>query len=394
MPDFAYQALTQERVVKTDQIAAANAAEAVALLESQGLTVQMIRQIDLVKNDKSHGSSLVREGDDEILRDRIAQVLEQRDTLAPALAAFAEEMPTGLPRRELKRLASRLSEGATAEQLSQSPKLTAAWIPLLSGGASLGSTNFLHDLFAESSRDSAMRTQRARILAYPLLVFGLAMVVLMLLCLIVVPTFSSIFDDFDMSLPGLSRLIVDFSNEIRFHPGWFVTLLLLFPPLCFFVLRLVISTGLPGLLFGGLAKGSSRQVSAMASFVRRLAELLQAGFPLPTSLRLAGRASGRGWLNREATSLAQKTESSTEKPWSSKLPPILLYALRAGPGGRPNLRLLQELAELYAERVRARFDWSSGFVPQFAILAVGFVVAVVVWAMLSPLVTLVNGLTG
>jgi hypothetical protein len=111
-------------------------------------------------------------------------------------------------------------------------------------------------------------------------------------------------------------------------------------------------------------------------------------------LRLAGRASGRGWLNREATSLAQKTESSTEKPWSSKLPPILLYALRAGPGGRPNLRLLQELAELYAERVRARFDWSSGFVPQVAILAVGFVVAVVVWAMISPLVTLVNGLTG
>jgi type II secretory pathway component PulF len=403
MPDFAYQALTQSQELETGQISAAHVAEAVALLEAQGLEIQMIRQVDSAEESASrtaqsslHGGPSWRalEYESELLRDRIDQLLQQRDTLAPALTAFAEELPTGRPRRELTRLAARLGEGATADDLSQSPEMTAAWIPLLSGGASLGSKNFLHDLFAETSRDSAVRTQRTRVLAYPLLVFALAMLVLILLCVTVVPGFSSMFDDFGMELPGLSRLIIDFSNEIRFHPGRFVTLLLLFPPLCLFLIQLVIATGVPGFLFGGLTKGNSRQVSAMASFIRRLAELLQAGFPLPMSLRLAGRASGRGRLKREAMSLAEKTESGAEKPWSSKFPPTLLYALRAGPGGGPNIRLLQELAELYAERVRARFDWSSGFVPQLAILAVGFVVAIVVLALYLPLVELVNGLSG
>lgn len=402
MPDFAYQALTEEHVVKTGQISAVNTAEAVALLESQGLEVQMICQVGFTGEVGSQSESSTLHGEaesyapmdeDEFLRDRIAGVLEQRDTLAPALAAFAEELPAGRPRRDLRRLSTRLSAGATADDLCQSPEMTAAWIPLL-GGASLGSSNFLHDLFAEASRDTAVRTQRTRVLAYPLLVFALAMGVLILLCLIVVPTFSDIFQDFDLQLPELSNLVVAFSNELRFH---FLRVLLLLAGgiiVVYVVLRLVLASGLPDRLFGSLTKGSSRQVSAMASFVRRLAETLQAGFPLPTALRLVGRASGRGWLNLEANALALALETDAKRPLSSKLPPTLLYALRAGPGGVPNLRLVQELAELYAERVSARYDWSTGFVPQFAILCVGFVVGMIVLGMFLPLVQLINALTG
>jgi type IV pilus assembly protein PilC len=147
-------------------------------------------------------------------------------------------------------------------------------------------------------------------------------------------------------------------------------------------------------LFGGLTKGSSRQVSGMASFVRRLAEALQAGFPLSAALRLVGRASGKGWLKRETQLLAEEVDSGSEQPWPSKLPPTLLYALRAGFGATPNLVLLQELAELYAERVRTRYDWSTGFVPQIAILAVGLVVGIVVLAIFLPLAQLINGLSG
>jgi len=396
MPDFTYQALTETHEMKTGRITAASAAEAVALLESQGLAVHMIRQIESSDeiSAESSGSSRTQEGENKILRDRINQMLKSRDTLAPALAAFAEEMPTGRPRRQLKRLVARLSAGAAADELCQSPEMTAALLPLLGGGASLGSTSFLHDLFAEASRDNAVRTQRARVLAYPLVVVALAMIVLILLCLMVVPTFSNIYDDFAMELPEMSKWVVGFSNEMLHHPGRLLTLLLICPAVGYAVLRLLIATGLPGFLLGDFARGSSRQVSAMASFVRRLADSLRGGFSLPVALRLAGRASGRGWLNREAMSLAEKIESPDDRPWCSRLPPTLLYALRAGTGGTPNLRLLQELAELYAERVHARFDWSSGFVPQFAILFVGIVVGFVLLGLFLPLVQLINGLSG
>ena len=136
----------------------------------------------------------------------------------------------------------------------------------------------------------------------------------------------------------------------------------------------------------------------MATFVRRLAESLNTGLPLPTALRLAGQSSGKPWLHREATALAHGLETDwaeNERPlWAASLPASVVYALRAGPDGGPNIRLLQEMAEIYAERVRNRFNWSTGFLPQISILIVGFVVAMVALALFLPLRNLLNGLVG
>ncbi len=71
--------------------------------------------------------------DDQFLRERIAEMLEQRETLAPALEAFAEEMPASRRRRELRRLAGRLRNGATVDEFCQEKNMTTTWLPLLGG---------------------------------------------------------------------------------------------------------------------------------------------------------------------------------------------------------------------------------------------------------------------
>jgi len=330
--------------------------------------------------------------DDQFLRERIAEMLEQRETLAPALEAFAEEMPASRRRRELRRLAGRLRDGATVDDLCQSKDLTTTWLPLLGGASSLGSGRFLHDLFAESSRDNEVRTQWARVFAYPMSILVVAMAVLVFLSFVVVPTFSSIFDDFMLELSDLTMLVVWFSNQVLSH----LERLLLITVAClaaiYVVLRLLSVLGFPGRVFDVLTNGSSRQVTVMATFVRRLAESLNTGLPLPTALRLAGQSSGKPWLRRQAATLAHDVETNDKPSWATGLPPSVVYALRAGADGGPNVRLLQEMAEIYAERVRNRFDWSTGLLPRLLILVVGFVVLMVVLALFLPLLDLINGL--
>jgi type II secretory pathway component PulF len=58
-----------------------------------------------------------------------------------------------------------------------------------------------------------------------------------------------------------------------------------------------------------------------------------------------------------------------------------------------NVRLLHQLAEMYAERVRNRSNWTSGVFAPLSILAVGLVVLIVALALFVPLVSLVSGLT-
>ena len=134
----------------------------------------------------------------------------------------------------------------------------------------------------------------------------------------------------------------------------------------------------------------------MASFTRRLAELIDADLPLASALRLAGRSSGSTALRYAAEELARHSEQeASQLPKAAlRLPAGVVSALEsAGATGKPNIRLLQELAEIYAERVRDRFDWSTGLLAPMSIALVGLVVGAVVVALLLPLVSLVSGLT-
>ncbi len=406
MPDFKFEAVTKDNEAQTGQITAASAAAALAELESRGLTVHSLQQVEREgpKPDAAPSPSAAPNGDphdasvsdEQLLRERITAMLEQRETLAPALEAFAEEMPKGRRRRELRRLAERLRNGATVDEFCQAKDRSTTWLPLLGGASSLGSGRFLSELFAESSRDDEVRTQWARVFAYPMSILVVAMAVLVFLSFVVVPTFSSIFDDFGLDQSDLTKLVVWFSNQVLSHLGRLLLITVACLAAIYVVLRLLSVLGFPGRVFDVLTNGSSRQVTVMATFVRRLAESLNTGLPLPTALRLAVPSSGKPWLRRQAAALARGLETGRDDngrpPWATSLPPSVVYALRAGADGGPNVRLLQEIAEIYAERVRNRFDWSTGLLPRLLILVVGFVVAMVVLALFLPLLELINGL--
>lgn len=400
MSEFTYQAMNSDEQLVSGQLTAANAAVALAQLESQGLRVLLIRQVNvspapplpvapkdlLLPNDRDH-----------LLRNRLTELLDKRAVLAPALAAFSEELPTPRARRNLRALANQLQEGITVDELVQSPTVASRWLPLLGSSRSFG-TSHLENLFAEAQRASDLRSQLVRSLLYPASVLSLALVVFIFLAVAVVPTISSVFDDFQLSLPLLTLQVVTISGEIRFHPlrsAFVLALCCLALYGVFYVIkRWVFTSRVLGVLFNG----NSIQVGEMASFVRRLAEALNAGLPLPAALELSGRSSTHGWLRREATSLAsaiaEGTPITTERLKYSSLPATVVYALQAGHDGQPNVRLLQEISENYSQRLSNRFNWATGFLPQLATLAVGAMVAVVVISLLLPLVSLINGLTG
>ncbi len=399
MREFSYQALTKDEELRTGQIAAASAAAALAQLESQGLTVLLIRQLESPAVAEPTASVVSPTGlreEDRILRERLSEMLEKRATLAPALAAFAEELPRGRTRRDLHKLSVKLHEGVTVDELSQSRDLTTRWLPLLGSGGTVGSGP-LQDVFAEAERESAIRTQLTRSLVYPVLVLLLSFFVVIFLAIAVVPTISSVFYDFGLALPRLTTAIVNFSDELRNHTWRFFLSLGVFCGILYAIFYLLKQWILPGRWLGAFLNGNSLQVTEMAGFVRRLAEALSAGLPLAAALKLAGRGSPHRWLRREAQSLADAFERDpmpAQRLKNSSLPATVVYALQAGPEGTPNIRLLQELSEIYSERVRNRFDWATGFLPQFSILAIGIVVGIVVLALLLPLVQLINGLTG
>jgi len=412
MPEFVYEALHQQP--PEDQpgpvggrVSAENVSAAIAELESQGLVVQSIRQVKPEDDRASsgptrpaeeHGLPWIPPADRAMLQQRIAQVLQRRDVLTPALAAFAEEMPPSRYRRELRELIARLESGTTAEEFCTSPDLATSWLPLLAGsGSPTGTGRMLQEMLAETNHEKEIRRRRLRVWAYPLVVTMLAFGVLAFLAIVAVPVFSDIFQDFQLDLPKLTLGIIWFSDAIRFHPLSLLLSLAGLVATMYVIARLVPTWRPTAEVWGYFTRGGTRELAALASFTQRLAELVRAGLSLPTALRLAIQDCSRVRLRRAVNELATYAEDERVALSGSSIakvfPSTLVYALQSG-DGKPNVCLLDELAGLYADRVRNRVNLSTGLSSQFAVVVVGIVVGLIVLALLLPLIALIEGLTG
>ena len=444
MPQFRYQATTGDSEPQSGCIAAESLSAAISALQSQGLTVLSIRKEETAEAEEGAeeaaaagslgegspsaaesaprqdavGSPEVRaraasapggwppagSDDDRTIRAHLANIVAQRDTLPPALLAIADEMPPGLTRRQMRQLAGQIDQGTTVDALRESYGLVGWLLPMLAGGIGTASARrALHELMAEAARIGQFEKQRRVAWIYPLLILAVAMAVLVFLSLVVIPVFREMFEDFDLELPALTVMVLAIAKLIRFHAAALVGTIAALAAVFYLLFRMVTTWSVTEGLVGYLTAGSTRQVAAAASFTRTLAGLVDAGLSPPGALRLAGNQCGRNSLRRAADSLADHLEQSLpdwrRTPAARRLPATLVHALgllsvTGQSGSRPaNVRLLHQLAEMYAERVRNRSNWTSGMFAPLSILVVGFVVLIVVLALFLPLVMLVSGLT-
>ncbi len=323
--------------------------------------------------------------------------IERKEVLVPALAALASEMPSGHGRREIQQLVEALRDAKTSTDLRRS-KVAIGWLPLLvTGFDSESSTRRLSDLISYASRESRNRSQRRRLLAYPLAVLILAFVVLAFLSVIIVPIFGDMFADFGLLLPTPTRVVIFVAEQIRFHALRFVISLLLIAATFYGLARLWTRFSLTTRLLGAFTAGNTANVSAMSILTSQLAELLNIDVSLPDALWIAGQSCQHYHFKNVAEQLARDAHGSTAPLRASQVahnfPANVIRALEAGPGGKPHIGLLRELSALYADRANQRIDWSTGAITQFAIVSVGITVGFVVIALFSPLVSLVSSLS-
>ena len=93
-----------------------------------------------------------------MLRAHMATILERGRAIAPALSAYAEEMPAGWQRRQLIGVCRVLERGDPDEAAAALSELPECWIPLLSAATSSSDLgHVLHEFLTESRRTDDLR---------------------------------------------------------------------------------------------------------------------------------------------------------------------------------------------------------------------------------------------
>ncbi|MFO0864432.1 MAG: type II secretion system F family protein [Gemmataceae bacterium] len=339
-----------------------------------------------------------------LLNDEIAALAKSNLPLDQGLASLGEEMTRGRMRTVTLKLAADMQTGislpdAMAKQEANIPRYYGR---MVAAGIRTGNVAEVLATLATYGRSLAeIQWSVVSALLYPAMLFVISIGLMIFLCLVIMPQFEAIFENFRIRLPIMTEVVLFISrNWIWIFVVPSVSMLLLF-----LVARTLLKRTEAGrarwarFIYALPIVGSLIQRARLAAFVDLLSLLVRRQVPLPEAFALAGEAAADPVLrlgSRLVNEDLKHGQALGESLASRKLIPrsaawMISIAERNG-----NLAdALANLAQMYRTSVQLRTRLVGTVLPPALVLCVGAVVAIFfVFGVAAPMVSLLEGLSG
>lgn len=216
--------------------------------------------------------------------------------LSRALTILQKEAANPVAREKWKQIHDLVVDGMPlADAMARSPEtFPKVYVAMVEAGETGGFLDVVLAQIADfQSREKEMKGKVMTALLYPVILLGLALVVLTGLLVFFIPRFQKIFASFGGKLPLITQMIVNTSDFLRAY-GIFIALGLL---IVGFLLRNWFTSpngrrSWEGMILRAPAIGPLVAQFAMTRFCRMLGTLLGAGVPLINGLNVARRSIG------------------------------------------------------------------------------------------------------
>ena len=404
MPEFAYHAIDPDGREQRGRIAAANDDAARDRLTSKNLYIvsvapaparaSVLASLPIKRQPRLNAKQLT-------LFTRQLSSLAQVSPLEEALRTISRQSEQQHVRQILTEVhagvveGQRLSEAMRREGNSFPPLYRA----MIAAGEGAGTLPLITERLAILlERQAEMRGKLIGALAYPAILSLVAMLVVMGLMVSVVPRVVEQFDNVDQQLPLITRIVIGISAFLANY-YWV----------------LIIAAVLGGLLFAQALKRPAFRLSVdrtvlripllgkllrnlhAARMARTLATMVASRLPLLEGLRLTGGTIRNKVLSAANDDIVESVRSggslSGAMRTSGVFPPLLVYLTASGESAG-QLDIMLERAAEYLEREFDNFTSTAlSLLEPLIIVAMGGVVAVIILAILLPILQLQN-LTG
>jgi len=234
-------------------------------------------------------------------------------------------------------------------------------------------------LEAQSSLKSKVRTS----MVYPVFMICVAFAVLSFLFTFVIPKITRIFEDTGSALPFITVVLIAVSNF--FQNYWWLLIGLLLGGV-FGMKRLKEKNRL--LLDRLMVRlpGNIAQSLYYGRFARTLSFLLEGGLPVLRALELAARSVGNTLIEMRIAEAGKAVAEGARLSASLEgFPPVLLQLISTGERSGQLVEILKNAADSYEEEFSRRMQKALSILEPAMILCMGFVVGLIVLAVLLPI---------
>lgn len=266
------------------------------------------------------------------------------------------------------------------------------YIALVRAGEMAGALGEILDRTAGFlERDFSLRKKVQAATSYPILVFGITIILTAILVLWVFPTFVSLLDGLNVALPWPTKLLI-FITDVVYNPFFLIV-----APIAIvagsIALRRWAQTR-PGrrvvdrLLIEIPLMGPINKKVVISRFCRTLATLIQSGVPMMHALEIVSKVAGNEIVSEILDEIRRGVKAGMKLSQPIReyhlFPPIVPHMIAVGEetGNLPDI--LQKLANFYDNEVEASLDAFSSLIEPLMICLMGGVVGFVLLAVFLP----------
>jgi general secretion pathway protein F len=313
--------------------------------------------------------------------------------LMEALDALTEQIEHPPMKQMISGIRERIKEGSTLSRaLSDYPgSFSPLYIQMIRAGEASGTLARMLERIAQFlEHQNRLRSKIISALAYPMLMVGISLLVLVGMITFVIPRVVVIFEDMHQSLPLPTRILIGFSEVVR-NQGW---LILLLTGIGIYLFRRYIQTPAGRLKWDGwvlklpLAGSMVKRVS-LSRFSKTLETLLAGGVPLLTALDIV-KTLVRNRVLEEAIGKARENIKEGESiagplKRSGLFPPLMIHMIAVGEKSGELELMLGKVAETYDYEMEAVVGTMTALLSPLLILGMGLVILFIVLSILLPI---------
>ncbi len=316
--------------------------------------------------------------------------------LVKALRTLHDQLETGRLKEIIKDIAGEVESGTNfSEALSRFPKVFPEFYVNMIKAGELGGMleGILKRLSEFLDKNQKLKDKIKSALMYPAFVLFVAVLILIMLMIFVIPTFTNMFSELGGALPLPTKILITTSELMR--KMWY--LIPLIPIIIVLLYRLLVRNPnrravvdrfklhLP--VVGGLV----HQV-AIARFSRTLGTLLSSGVPILNALQTVRDTIGNEFIARAIMEVRDsiKEGESVAGPMeaSNAFPQLVVKMINIGEETGQLDKMLVQIADNFEEEVDVAISGLTSLLEPILIVFMGLVVGFIVISMFMPLFSL------
>jgi len=293
--------------------------------------------------------------------------------------------------------------GSLSEAMAKYPKaFNKLYVNMIHAGELGGVLDIILNRLADFMEKAArLKKKVIGAMIYPAVVITIAVAIVSMIMVFVIPKFAEIFRDFNLKLPAVTQILVDFSYWMANQYGW---AWVLFSPVIFYTIWKLIRYSEGGKYYSDVALlnipilGQILGKSSIARFSRTLGTLISAGVPILDAINITKETSGNEVYARalgKVHDAIREGETMADPLRATKVcDAIVVNMIDVGEETGDLDKMLIKIADNYDNDVDVLVGSLISILEPVMVVVLGVIVGFIVIALFMPMVSLIQGMSG